>query len=80
MNWRPYLLWGTLVAIGIFVLSGCAAVTEFERTKVNPRIDQAVDAMYARMCDLRYNTEQRFLARKQVRSTTMMIFCKRMVP
>ena len=65
------------ILVAFLALSGCAAVQEFEETKVSPRIDQVVDATYARLCDLRYKTEQRFLARQQIDGTTLRAFCKR---
>ena len=70
-----------ILAFGVvFFLASCAAVSEWENTRLNPRIDALVDATYARMCNLRFHTEQRFLARQQISPMTQMVYCKRMVP
>lgn len=65
---------------GFSLLAGCAVVKGFEQTRVDPRIDQVVDEIYGRICNLRYKTEQRFLSRNQIGHVTMGVFCKRMVP
>ena len=60
------------------LLGGCTAVEEWERQRATPVIDSLVDGAYTRMCDLRYQTEQRFMARKQLSSKTITAYCKRL--
>ena len=63
----------------LLMLGGCGAVAEWERQRATPIIDSLVDGAYTRMCDLRYQTEQRFMARKQLSPATIAAYCKRLI-
>ena len=66
----------------VFLLGGCALVPYYEAAKTAFPVaaDKAADKAYDFLCNLRHNTEQRFLARRQVNEISFKMVCKRRVP
>lgn len=63
----------------VLLLGGCA---EYEALKAIGPIaaDRAADGAYNFSCNLRYKTERRFLARRDIDKSAFKIYCKRPLP